>query len=269
MNKSKRYEHHKRDHWFYFALGLKTPYVEERHNPHNLVHIALFGHSWWIKIPQLIKPKEKWVDCSQYEWAKERDGKKGYTEQIQKDYGFSCNSEALHIHYGIQPGCWIRDDKENSDHTKVFWWPWHSTIVRHDLLYPNGDVFHRNLYPKNEYEEHLNWHHVLENMKPKSDGKFKDLAVYVELEHYNKSDGKLQKAYIRLTGEEREWRPKCTRWLPIFRKIERVVWCDSDTELGTRAGSWKGGMMGWGCEWRKGESMKESFRRWYKNWSGE
>jgi hypothetical protein len=87
------------------------------------------------------------------------------------------------------------------------------------------------------------------------------------LDHWTK-DGVNQKAKIRLAGEEREWRPKCTRWLPIFRKIQRVVDCDSDTELGPRAGSWKGGMLGWSVDWQKDESMKEAFWRWYRNWDG-
>jgi len=141
--------------------------------------------------------------------------------------------------------------------------------VRHDLLYPNGDVYHRNTYPKKKGDKHIHWWEVFDGWPTKED---KDqvesqVAEFVELDHWTK-DGENQKAIIRLTGEEREWRPKWTRWLPIFKKISRVVDCNSDTELGPRAGSWKGGMMGWSCEWKEDEDMRDAFWRWYKKWDG-
>ncbi len=262
----KRFQYSKREHWLYFAFGLKTPYEEGHDDPHNLIHVAVFGHSWWIKVPQWIKPREKWVDLSRYDWAKEHNGKKGYTEQIQRDYGITFTEDAIHVYYGIQPGSWSRNDPENSDHTKLFWYPWNLEIVRHDLLYPDGDVYHRNLYPKKKNGRHLHWCEVLDQKQSQSDAQVQ-VAEFVELNHFTK-DGKNQKARIRLTGEEREWRPKWTRWLPFFKFTKRVVDCESDTELGPRAGSWKGGMMGWSVPWEKDESMKQAFWKWYKKWDG-
>jgi hypothetical protein len=50
--------------------------------------------------------------------------------------------------------------------------------------------------------------------------------------------------------------------------VERVVDCDSNAELGKKAGSWKGGLMGWSCEWDPYENMESAFRRWYDKWDG-
>jgi hypothetical protein len=132
-------------------------------------------------------------------------------------------------------------------------------------LFPDGDVYYRNVYPKKN-QKHLHWWEVFDKPKLQSDVQVQ-VAEFVELDHWTK-DGVNQKAKIRLAGEEREWRPKCTRWLPIFRKIQRVVDCDSDTELGPRAGSWKGGMLGWSVDWKEDESMEKAFWRWYRNWDG-
>lgn len=264
----KRIEYYKRDHWFSFALGVQNPYEQDyREKPYCQLHIAAFGHSWWIKIPEIFKPREKWIDLSKESWAHVgKDGRKGYTERVRRDYGFSFDKEAIHIHYGIQPGSWSSIDPKNSDHTKVFWWPWRPTIVRHDLLYPNGDVYYRNKYPRKD-QKHIYWYEVFDSNAKQSDAQVQ-VAVFIDLVHYTKDGGEKQVARIRLTGELREWRPKWTRWLPIFRHTRRVVDCLSDIELGTKAGSWKGGLMGWSCEWREDESMEDAFRRWYKNWNG-
>lgn len=264
----KRVEYYKRNDWCEFALGVQNSYEPEyNEKPYCALHIAGFGHSWWIKIPEIFKPRMKWVDLTHEDWATPgKDGRKGYTERIRRDYGFSCNQEALHIHYGIQPGSWSSKDPENSDHTKVYFWPWNPTIVRHDLLLPNGDVYHRNVYPRNG-QPHLHWWEVFD-----VDGRVKsnsqaEVAKFVTIEHTTKS-GQVQKAKIRLAGEEREWRPKWTRWLPINKAIRRVVDCSSDIELGEKAGSWKGGLMGWSCEWKPDETMEQAFARWYRGWNG-
>jgi hypothetical protein len=263
----KNFEYYKGDYWS-FGIVVRSPYERERHEkPYCTLNISLFKHSWWWKIPELFKPKEKWVDTSNYDWNKDKEKPCGYMEEIRKEYGFKFTPDAIHVYHGIQPGCWSSYDKENSDHTKVFWYPWQLEIVRHDLLYPDGEVYHRNTWPHRKGVPHLHWYEVMNRPKPEC-GVEVQVAEFVDLEHYNKTDGSLQKAHIRLLGEEREWRPKCTRWLPIFRKISRVVDCESDVELGTRAGSWKGGMIGWSCEWHKDEDMRSAFRRWYKKWDG-
>lgn len=172
-------------------------------------------------------------------------------------YGIAYHNETFWIYHGA--------DK---------WWtidmPWQWKIVRHDLLLPNGDLYHRNKYPTytlNEKKRHVTWYDVFEKNRERLDDVQVQVAEFVDLNHYTKQ-GDHQPARIRLCGEEREWRWKWFTWLPFPRKIQRTVDCSSNEELGEKARSWKGGMMGWSCEWRKDESMKAAFRRWYKDWNG-
>lgn len=174
-----------------------------------------------------------------------------------KRYGFTYFERSLHLHWG---------------ETHVFWLPWQWECVRHDLLLPNGDLYWRNKYPSfrlGEKKKHYSWYNILEMDEspfPKSDVQVQ-AAEFIELTHYTKS-GKKQVAKIRLCGEEREWRWRWFRWLPWPNIKRRVVDCWSNEELGERAGSWKGGMMGWSVDWEEGESMKHAFWRWYKKWDG-
>ena len=264
----KRIEYYKRDHWFNFALSIRTPWDNDCGDKnYNQLHVMVFGHGLWIKVPHIIKPRAKWVDTYNYSCSTpNKDGRNGYTQYIPKDYGFFFDRDAIHVYYGIQPGSWSSYDPKNSDHSKVFWWPWQLTIVRHDLLFPDGDVYWRNQYPKKD-SKHLHWYEVFDKDVKSTDGPEAEVAKFIDLTHYTK-DGRKQVAHIRLTGEEREWRPTCTRWLPFFKHTRRVVDCSSDVEIGEKAGSWKGGMMGWSCEWRHGESLKGAFWRWYEQWDG-
>ena len=175
-------------------------------------------------------------------------------------YGFAYHGQMFWIYLG------------KGDRWLTFDMPWMYTIVRHDLLLPNGELYHRNLFPKYKLgakTRSLTWFDVFEktSKNKRISGAQVECAKFVDVVHHTKT-GKRQVARIRLTGEEREWRMKWFTWLPLFRKIQRTVDCDSDVELGERAGSWKGGRIGWSCEWRKDESMKQAFYRWYKNWNG-
>jgi hypothetical protein len=95
--------------------------------------------------------------------------------QISNQYGFSYFDRNLIIYRGEK-------------RTLFFQMPWSWQIVRHDLLMPDGKVYHSN------------------------------------------------------------------RW--------------DNAELGKKAGSWKGGLMGWSCEWDPYENMESAFRRWYDKWDG-
>ena len=61
MRKNIEYYHDK--HGWSFALNVMTPYERERHEkPYNALNIRFFRHSWWFKIPEFIKPKQKGGD---------------------------------------------------------------------------------------------------------------------------------------------------------------------------------------------------------------
>jgi len=48
--------------------------------------------------------------------------------------------------------------------------------------------------------------------------------------------------------EEREWRPKWLTWTNKFAKVRRTIDIDFDKEVGSRKGSWKGGVVGCGYD---------------------
>jgi hypothetical protein len=170
-------------------------------------------------------------------------------------YGISYHDSIFWIHYGADK--WYTIDM-----------PWQWEIVRHDLLFPDGTVYHRNKYPTytlHQKKSIVSWFDIFE--KNQTGEEQTQLARYVDLTHFTK-DGRKQVVRIRLTGEEREWRWTWFKWLPWPNQKHRVVDCSSDEELGERAGSWKGGMMGWSVPWNKNESMETAFWRWYKKWDG-
>ena len=181
-----------------------------------------------------------------------------FTSIIGPKYGFSYSEGVLFIYKGLNKYIAIN-------------MPWCWQIVRHDLLLPDGSVYQTNLwdYSGEKIGEHYHWHEMLNGWKDENlkRGLLEKCARTVELDHYTK-DGRRQQAIITLTGEEREWRWLWFTWLPLFNKVERVVCCESNVELGKKAGSWKGGMLGWGCDWVINESMEMAFRRWYDKWDG-
>lgn len=196
-----------------------------------------------------------------YLW-KVKPGADDYENFGRDSYGFTYFERNIHLHFGKI--------------TKVYSMPWDWRIVRHDLLLPDGSVYYHNDYKKGklpklgEKKRSYSWYEILhlnESPYEKSDVQT-PCAEYVTLEHTTKYGNK-QIANIELVGDEREWRWMWFKWLPFINTKQRVVTCSSDVELGERAGSWKGGMMGWSCEWKKGTTMTESFNEWYKNWDGK
>ena len=237
-----------------FALEISTsgedhPLIER----YNTLHIALFHHFWYIRIPEIIKPQVKWVDLSQYDWATERDGKKGYWNAIRKSYGFSTFEGAIHFHYGIQPGSWSRDDPKNSDHTKVWNIPWLNKRFIRTSYYDVLNQSHVKTFRAKDRIGYLdpNGEHEFKETLRKMKVKFKDF------------DGE------EITGsaiiEEREWRHGIGSfsWLSWFIKptVHRNLWISFDKEVGYEKGSWKGGVMGQGIDMMKGESAQSAFNR--------
>lgn len=233
-----------------FALSIQTHSEDER-NPSNLLHIAFWKRSFWIQIPNILKPKEKWVDLSKESWATVRpDGRKGYMDKIKKQYGFSIDRTALHLYYGIQPGSWSRDDKENSDHSKCYFLPWNEQEqIRHDFLDLHGDFFSS---VKDLPGGRINFEELdrIKELVPKMRIKFKDY------------DGEENFATVHL--EEREY-AKGVGYFKFLRffipnKVYRYLEIRYDKETGTRKGSWKGGTMGESCLILENEDPLVAFR---------
>lgn len=244
-------EHAIRDNWS-FALSISNPWDDDPWDDKCcLLHIAFFKHSYWFKIPQLFKPKEKWVDLSHYDWATERDGKKGYTDYIRRDYGFSVDKEALHIKYGIQPMSWSRDDPENSDHSKCYFIPWNQTRrVRYDIFDCDGN-YHMSVNDKPNGAIDFDAIHKARETVKKSKFKFNDF------------DG--EEIIVTCYIEEMVWKygTGLFKWVGWIRKpiIRRTLDLDFNKEIGYEKGSWKGGTTGHSVEIAVGESALSALQR--------
>lgn len=251
-------EYTKSDYWV-FALTVSNPgeYYDKgdhRTNYCNL-HFGLFGHSWWFKIPQLFKPRKKWVDTTRYDWSKNSNG--GFWEHIQRRYGISITSDTIHIAYGIQPGGWHRDDPENSDHTKVFWIPWKNMTYHHEELFtPDWEsyaILHEpaKRVPFKHRQEVHELHRRIKEKVPKIKFKFNDY------------DGEeiIATCYI----SKRMWRHGISwcKWLGYIRKplVKYALDLEFSKETGYNKGSWKGGTIGHSVEMEYGESPIEAFKR--------
>lgn len=61
---------------------------------------------------------------------------------------------------------------------------------------------------------------------------------------YVLKNGTVQNRNATIKVAEREWRLHWLKWLPIIKKISKVIEIDFDGEVGERTGSWKGGTVG-------------------------
>ena len=49
-----------------FGIGIRTPWENDRGTEkYNILSIDFFKRFWYIKIPQIIKPKKVWVEMSE------------------------------------------------------------------------------------------------------------------------------------------------------------------------------------------------------------
>jgi hypothetical protein len=155
-----------------------------------------------------------------------------YPDGEGRTYGFCFFDSGLHLHW--RTAC------------KVVYLPWDWTHVRHEVFDRAGQ--------RHPYVPEWN-----DPIKP--DARHKETHPY----RYVLKSGEVQRRMATIHGEEREWRWRWLRWLPDWfpqpRRIQRCISVDFDGEVGERTGSWKGGTIGCGFEWRHGETMLEALRR--------
>lgn len=269
-----------------FAIELSTPYYDENSCDHNVLHIAVGKWGWYWDIPSIIHPKEMWVDASQ-----PTPSFAGYTKYIRKAYGFCVFEESVHMHYGIQPGCWSRGDPENSDHTKVFNFPWTLTHVRHSAYYLPGEYAccgeylrqwvyqHVDNKPYNVETRNSDFQNVPWFVHPTQDlpeyikaGKnifsdsSTDTPIFGFFEYTDPQDGEVTVARVNI--EEREWIRGKWAWLravlkyiPGGKLVRRTMEITFRSEVGKRKGSWKGGVIGMGVTMTPGETVYDCWQR--------
>lgn len=132
----------------------------------------------------------------------------------------------LHLHWGK----W----------SKVLWLPWDWKHVRWTVLRPDGTPWTDSDNP---------WHDVPEVLIERH--KFR----------YLRFNGETQECAVTCHGVEGEWRWRALTWCPWPRKISRTVHLEFDKEMGEGVDTWKGGVIGAGCDWREGERIIDAVRR--------
>lgn len=137
---------------------------------------------------------------------------------------------------------WIFTGKSTSSHMAWVTVPllWMYRHVRHSYLNQDGSL-HHDAGP-NEY-----------------DAPAETKATHEYL--YVRSNGEVQRRQATINGEEREYRLHYAPWLPWPRLRYRSINVAFDDEVGERTGSWKGGTVGCGWTWRRGESQENALRR--------
>lgn len=123
---------------------------------------------------------------------------------------------------------------------KIIYLPWDWDHVRHSYLWPDGRVHHHA--GRGEYDAPL----VIKSIHPYT---------------YTRKNGDTQKRVATIYGDEREWRWKGFKWLPWPRKVRRCIEIAFSDEIGEGVGSWKGGTVGCGYEWKKDETQRQALLR--------
>lgn len=236
-----------RERWRHFAVLLSSG--SENYPGCNL-RISAFGHTMIVSLPQIIKYHKSWVDTSQYEWARERsDGRKGYVQLDEREYGFTLSDGHLSVRYGRQT--------HDSSTTQSWGWflPWRSwRHVRHSFYDLDGK--HVATLPDTGKS------YALDPGRWEREDAIKKSVPTVSFD-FDDFDGERITATTHI--EEREFRlgEGKFKWLSIFRKprINRYLDIQFSSETGRRKGSWKGGTVGHSIEMRAGELHEAAFRR--------
>lgn len=121
--------------------------------------------------------------------------------------------------------------------------PWAYTHIRHSILLKNGNWEHdykgdRKCFYEDRWEEH---------------------KYMIEYDFLDKSDNTIipTKVYV----EEREWRQHWLTWTKLFSKVSKCIDVKFSKEVGSRKGSWKGGVVGCGYKMKHGETALECVKR--------
>lgn len=128
------------------------------------------------------------------------------------------------------------------NYSKFFYMPWMLTQVKCEVLRPDGTwVPYVGCYERDK----------------EPDGRWQETYPY----RYTLRSGVAQERTATIYVERREWRQRWLKWCPLFALCRKSIEVTFNDEVGERTGSWKGGVVGTGCEMRKGESPEDTLRR--------
>lgn len=173
------------------------------------------------------------------------------------DYGFGFylyndDPKKLFITINLYWGSW----------NKTLWMPWNYEL-HHSIIEGRDDKRYIEFYGE---ARERNKRAARYNCKPLP---VKDMYdIYRNLDfywqapyEYTLKNGQKQRCIGMYYVEEREWRPRITKFLPIFKLSRRVLEINFTAEMGEKVGSWKGGVMGFSREILPGEDPQEAYQR--------
>lgn len=166
-------------------------------------------------------------------------------EEMWDSYGFSWQNGAnwgffrdLHLNWGNK--------------CKIVHMPWAMEWYRTSYLLADQTWYHEITRGR---KNHIG---VFDRMRDRE-----QLPLWKETHDYTYclKNGKKQFRKATIKVEEREWRRRWLMWLPLFRQVRRSIDIAFDDEVGERSGSWKGGVLGTGCELLPTETPWECLQR--------
>lgn len=214
------------------------------------LRVSAFGNTMIVALPPIIKPHVSWVDLSHADWARAGpDGRKGYTQVDQRQYGFTLSEGHLSVALGR-----VTNDSSTEQRWGCFlpWTEWRH--VRRSFYGLDGKIVATLQDTGKSY--------VGDPGRYDRERAIEDATPTVSFE-FDDFDGERITAKTKI--EEREWRfgTGYFKWLSLFRRprINRSLDIEFSKETGKRKGSWKGGTLGHAINMTAGELHESAFRR--------
>lgn len=140
--------------------------------------------------------------------------------------------------------------------SKFIYMPWMYTQVRHDVQRADGSwVPYVGSWEEGPLRVVNDRGATMGGKEP--DGRHLEEHPY----HYRLRSGEVQERIATVYVERREHRWRGFKWLPWPRLRRQSIQVEFSGEVGERTGSWKGGVIGTGCDMRPGERAVDTLRR--------
>ena len=218
--------------------------------PYNEIHLQVFGFNWRIRIPEIIKPIEKWV-TTEYRPVGKVMSSHVYVEYTKRCYGVRIFGNHFNIMYGSA------SDNSREEQRWSCFLPWQSVrFIRtshydrdgKNIVLTHWDATMRTQHGRSKCDIERAEVEALDNR-----------TVFAFLDY----DGQEILATVRV--DEREWRRGTGwfKWLSLFtkRRIEKSLSIEFNEEVGPEKGSWKGGTCSQGIGMEPGEGVRHCWAR--------
>lgn len=132
-------------------------------------------------------------------------------------------------------------------------WTWdlpfvnYGSAIRWDI-YTGPKNLHPTLWNESDWK---NYNYMIDHVK--------EIATTWDYVWVDKYDGKEIPCTYYI--EEMEWRPKWLKWTSLFSKVRRSIAIEFSEEVGSKKGSWKGGVTGCGFEMNPWETPRDCIER--------